>query len=102
MDSKIGLSSLFTAIEDPKVGSSQRDGAKVLTSISGTLPGADVKHVFPSAGTQQFTVTYALTSGNDMDNATISGPFYAGQDEVTYTIDFTLDAHAVDIEAPAT
>jgi lipoprotein LprG len=102
MDAKTGISSLFTAIQNPKVGASQRDGSAVLTSISGTLPGATVKRVFPSAGSDPFTVTYTLTSGDDIDNATITGPFYDGQDDVTYTIAFTLDADAVAIQAPAT
>jgi lipoprotein LprG len=100
MDTKVGISSLFTAIKSAKVGASQRDGSKVLTSISGTLPGDTVKQVFPSAGTDPFTVTYTLTSDDDIDNATITGPFYDGYDNVTYTIDFNLDADAVDIQAP--
>jgi lipoprotein LprG len=101
MDTKVGISSLFTAVEDPKVGDSQRDGAEVLTSISGTLPGDAVHKVFPSSGTEAFTVTYTLTSDDDIDDATITGPFYDGEDDVTYTIDFTLNADAVDIQAPA-
>ncbi len=101
MDSKVGISSLFTAIQNPKVGASQRDGSNVLTSISGTLPADTVKQVFPSAGSDPFDVTYTLTSGDDINNATIKGPFYAGHADVTYTIDFTLDANAVDIQAPA-
>jgi lipoprotein LprG len=102
MDNSTGISSLFTAIQDPKVGDSSRDGSKVLTNISGTLPGATVQQVFPAAGTEPFDVTYTLTSGNDIHDATITGPFYDGQDDVTYTIDFTLDADPVDIQAPAT
>jgi lipoprotein LprG len=102
MDTSTGISSLFTAIQNPKVGDSSRDGSKVLTTISGTLSGDTVQHVFPSAGSDSFDVTYTLTSDDDIDGATITGPFYAGQDDVTYTIDFTLDADAVDIQAPAT
>jgi lipoprotein LprG len=101
MDTKAGISSLFTAIQDPEAGDDQRDGAQVLTSITGTLAGDTVKTVFPSAGSDPFTVTYTLTSDDDIDKATITGPFYAGEDDVTYTIDFTLNADAVDIQAPA-
>jgi lipoprotein LprG len=102
MDTSTGISSLFTAVQDPTVGDSSRDGSKVLTSISGTLPGDAVKRVFPSAGSGSFDVTYTLTSDDDIDDAKITGPFYDGHDDVTYTIDFTLDADPVDIQAPAT
>jgi lipoprotein LprG len=101
MDTKAGISSLFTSIQNPQAGDDERDGAQVLTRISGTLPGDSVRQVFPSAGSEPFDVTYTLTSDDEIDNATITGPFYDGQDDVTYTIDFTLNADAVDIRAPA-
>jgi lipoprotein LprG len=101
MDADTGVSSLFTATESPKTGDSQRNGDQVLTTIDGTLPSSAVKRVFPSAGSDDFTVTYTLTSGDDIDSVKMTGPFYDGSDDVTYTIAFDLKADKVDIQAPA-
>jgi lipoprotein LprG len=101
MDADTGVSSLFTATESPKTGDSQRNGDQVLTTIDGTLPSSAVKQVFPSAGSADFTVTYTLTSGDDIDSVKMTGPFYDGSDDVTYTIAFDLTADKVDIQAPA-
>lgn len=101
MDTEAGISSLFTATEDPEAGDESRDGDEVLTTIDGTLPGDAVQQVFPSAGTDDFTVSYRLTSDDDVQSAEIAGPFYDGSDDVTYTIQLDLEADEVDIQAPA-
>ncbi len=100
MDTDTGLSSLFTATVAPTAGGSQRSGDQVLTTIDGSLPGDAVRHVFPSAGAADFTVSYALTSDDRVASAKISGPFYDGSADVTYTVDFDLQASPVDIQAP--
>ena len=100
MDTKGGISSLFTATEDLAVGDSSRDGETVLTSIDGTIPGDAVKAVFPSSGDDGFDVSYTLTDGNRIDSIEITGPFYDGSDDVTYSISLDLDGDEVDILAP--
>jgi lipoprotein LprG len=101
MDPDTGVSSLFTATENPKTGQSQRNGDQVLTTIDGTLPSSAVKRVFPSSGSSDFTVTYTLTSDDEINSVKMTGPFYDGSDDVTYTIAFDLRADKVDIQAPA-
>ncbi len=100
MDTDTGISALFPKTQDPTVGDSKRDGGTVLTQIEGTLPGESVKAVFPSAGTDDFDVTYTLTDDDVLDTVKVTGPFYEGFDNVTYTIQLDLDADAVDIQAP--
>jgi lipoprotein LprG len=95
-----GISSLFTATEDAAEGDSKRDGSEVLTTIDGTIPGADVQAIFPSAGTDDFDVSYTLTDDNDIKAISVTGPFYGDAGDVTYDLDFDLDADAVEIEAP--
>ena len=95
-----GVSSLFTATTDVKVGDSERDADVVLTSISGVIPNAEVKALFPSSGDGDFDVTYTVTDDDDIDRAAVTGPFYEGSDDVTYDLDFDLNADAVDISAP--
>ncbi|MBA2773508.1 MAG: LppX_LprAFG lipoprotein [Nocardioidaceae bacterium] len=100
MDPDGGISSLFTATKGLDAGDSSRDGDTVLTSIDGTIPGADVKAVFPSSGSDDFDVSYTLTDGNDIDSIDITGPFYDGSDDVTYSISLDLDGDEVDVVAP--
>lgn len=101
MDPDIGVSSLFTATERPQAGAAQRNGDQVLTTIEGTLPASAVRNVFPSAGSADFAVSYTLTADDAIDSAKITGPFYDGSADVTYTISFDLQADKVDIQAPA-
>ncbi len=95
-----GISSLFTATEDPEEGDETRDGETVLTDINGTIPGEAMKTVFPSSGNDAFDVTYTLTDDNDIDSLEIGGPFYGDSEDVTYSITLNLDADEVDIQAP--
>ncbi len=100
MDIDTGISALFPKTQDAKAGSSTRDGSVVLTEIDGTLPGEAVTSVFPSAGSDNFPVTYTLTDDNEVTRVRVSGPFYGDAGNVTYTIDLDLGADAVDIQAP--
>ncbi len=100
MDIGSGISALFPQTQDAQAGSSTRDGSVVLTEIDGTLPGEAVKAVFPSAGTEDFPVTYTLTDDNVLKRVRVTGPFYGDAGNVTYTIDLDLNADAVDIQAP--
>lgn len=100
MDTDTGISSLFTATQDPKAGDSVREGDQVLNTVTGTIPGDDMQSLFPSAGSDDFDVTYTLASDGSIDAIKVTGPFYDGSDDVTYTLSFDLDADAVDISAP--
>jgi lipoprotein LprG len=101
MDTEAGLSSLFTATENPVAGDDERAGDEVLSTIKGTIPGDAVHDVFPSAGTDPFDVSYTLTSDNAIHGIDVTGPFYDGSDDVTYTLTFDLNADEVTIEPPS-
>jgi len=95
-----GISSLLAATTDLREGDSERTGEQVLTAIDGTLPGTAMQSVFPSAGSEDFTVNYTLTDGNDLSGVQVTGPFYPDAADVTYRIDLDVDADSVDIQAP--
>jgi lipoprotein LprG len=101
MDTDTGLSSLFTKTIDPTAGDAVRDGDQVLDTIHGTLPGADVKALFPSAGDGDFDVTYSVTSDDAIGAIDVRGPFYGDRGDITYRLTFDLDAEAVDIQPPS-
>lgn len=100
MDPEQGISSLFTATDNLQAGDPQRDGETVVTPLDGTIPGAAVKKVFPSSGTDDFDVTYRLTDDNAIDGIDITGPFYEGSPDVTYSISLDLNGDELVIEAP--
>jgi lipoprotein LprG len=96
-----GLSSLLTETEHPRNEGSERSGSAVLTKIGGTLPASDVRGLFGSAGQSDFTVTYALTSTDALQSVLITGPFYAGHADTTYSIVLDLSAAPVTVTPPS-
>ncbi|MGH3423505.1 MAG: LppX_LprAFG lipoprotein [Nocardioidaceae bacterium] len=101
MATEDGVSSLLTSTERLQQGDRSRDGADVLTSIEGVLPGDVVQRLIPSAdSTARFDATYRLTDDDVLRDATIEGPFYPGGDNVSYTIEVTASDENVDITAP--
>jgi lipoprotein LprG len=90
MNADGGLSSLLTAVQDVQAGAQVRDGKVVLSSFSGTVPGKDVATVIPSAKeSANFDATFTVTDEDELAKAVLTGPFYAGGGDVTYTISFT-------------
>lgn len=95
-----GLPGLLTRTQDLKTGDKSRDGDEVLTDLTGSIPGADVAALLPSAdASSAFDVTYRLTDDDELHDATITGPFY-GDEDVTYTLEITPMNEAVTITAP--
>jgi lipoprotein LprG len=89
MSTDHGLSSLLTAATDVQAGAQVRDGKAVLSSFTGSVPGRDVAEVIPSATTTAtFDATFTVTDADELTKAVLTGPFYAGGDDVTYTITF--------------
>jgi lipoprotein LprG len=101
-DPEDGLSGLLTKLEGLEKGEKKRSGDTIVTSYSGTLPGAAVKRIIPSAVAKE---TYETTVGvDDQGHATtvkVTGPFFSGNDDVTYDVKFTQYDEGVEITAPA-
>lgn len=96
-----GLSSLLTAVEEPKEGEPVRQGELVLTEYTGTVAGDVVAAIIPSASADEsFDVRFTITDDNVLNEATITGPFYPDADDVTYTIAFDEYGTEREIAAP--
>jgi lipoprotein LprG len=97
-----GLSSLLTQIDGLKKGKQARSGSQILTSYSGTLDGAAVKAIIPSASAKE---TYETTVGIDQDGyartVRITGVFFSDDDDVTYDVKFSGYDQGVEIKAPS-
>jgi lipoprotein LprG len=100
VDPDIGVSSLLTQLDGLKKSGEVRSGDKVLTTYTGTLPGAAVKKVIPSAEAGQ---TYKTRIGVDAKGyartVQVTGTFFTGNDDVTY--DVLLSAYDQDVQITA-
>lgn len=97
-----GLSALLTQIDGLKKGKETRSGDQILTSYSGTLAGAAVKKIIPSASAKK---TYETVIGIDDQGyartVEVTGVFFSGADDVTYDVKFTGYDKGVKITAPS-
>lgn len=75
-----GITSLVDKTAAPVKGERVREGAEVLTTIRGTVPGAAVADLFViGERTGTFAVTYGITeAGRELRTVVLQGPFYAG------------------------
>jgi lipoprotein LprG len=92
-----GITSLLTDTTNLVQGPKVRVGSEVLTTITGTLPGATVAKLLNIGdATKTFKVTYGITDpGGELRTVTMTGPFYPGATS-TYTL--TLDKYGAPVE----
>lgn len=96
-----GLSSLLTDAEGAEEVEDVRQGERVLTEYSASVPGDAVARVIPSADADgSFDATFLVGDDDLLDEAVLTGPFYPDADEVTYTISFDDYGTEKDITAP--
>jgi lipoprotein LprG len=101
LDPETGVTQILDKTETLKAGDESRDGSDVLTTITGTLPGSLVRTIIPSAdAAQTFDVKYRLTDGDELRDATLTGPFYPEGGDVTYTVRLTTSDEPVTIKVP--
>lgn len=100
-DPDAGVSALLTRMDHVQKGARTREGAKILTTYRGTLPGKLVKPIIPSASAKD---TYATEVGIDQDGyistIEVTGEFFSGGGDETYRL--ALDGYdkAVTIKKP--
>ncbi|MGH3384540.1 MAG: LppX_LprAFG lipoprotein [Nocardioidaceae bacterium] len=96
-----GLSSLLTSATEVEEAGERRDGETVVTEFTGTVDGATMSELFPTADPSgSFDVTFTLDDGDQVDTATIAGPFYEGAADVTYDVTLDVSDEPVEITAP--
>jgi len=92
-----GVTSLLTSTTNPVEGKPTREGADVLKTITGKLPGASVAKLLNIGdAAKTFDVTYGITDpGGELRTVTVVGPFYQG---ATSTYVLTLDKYGAPVE----
>jgi lipoprotein LprG len=100
-DTSKGISGLLLKMKDVKGAGQERVGKQVVTKYSGTLSGSYVAPIIPSADDAS---TYDTVVGLDADNRIVTlevtGEFFSGGGDETYTIDFDDYDKSVKISAP--
>jgi lipoprotein LprG len=101
MDPDSGVSSWLTAATGMEKGEQVRDGDDVLTSYDGTLAGAAVAGAIPSADDEaEFDATFTIDEDGRLRTASLTGPFYEGEPELTYDVTLTEYGTEKNITAP--
>jgi lipoprotein LprG len=103
VNSDNGFSSLLDVTTDVEEGESVRGGAdntEILTTFTGTVPGAAMKKVIPSSSGDSFEVEYLVSDDDELRQAVLTGVFYRKSAEMTYTVDFADYGTSKDIVAP--
>ncbi|WP_410792159.1 LppX_LprAFG lipoprotein [Kribbella sp. C-35] len=97
LDPAKGLTAVLPTLKDAKVKGETREGAKVLTEVTGSVEGKSLQGIFPKApADQSFPSTFKIDkSSKQLISATITGPFYSG---ATSSYDVTLDKYGEKIE----
>lgn len=98
-----GFPSLLGVTTDLEEGESVRGGAdntEVLTTFTGTVPGAAMKKVIPSSSGDSFDAEYLVSDDGELRQAVLTGVFYPKSAEMTYTVDFADYGTTKDIVAP--
>ena len=100
-DTKTGITSLVDTTQGVQKEGTVRDGADVLATVKGTLPGsavADLLVVGDRSAT--FDVSYGITDpGGELRRVVLTGPFYKGATS-TYTLRLKRLDQPVEITRP--
>jgi lipoprotein LprG len=97
LDPAKGFTSVLLTVKDPKITGESRQGSKVLTEITGSVPGKSLQGIFPKApADKDFPSTFKIDKDTkQLVSATITGPFYDG---TTSSYDITLDKYGEKVE----
>jgi lipoprotein LprG len=96
-----GFSSLLVATQSPKFGAKKRDGKDIVQTVTGTLPGAVIKKTlsFGQPGTT-YDAVYLITDKGELRSAKLTGEFYKGANDTSYTVEFTKYGEQVAVSQP--
>jgi lipoprotein LprG len=100
-DTRAGITSLVDRTQGVEKAATVRDGADVLATVKGTLPGEAVADLLVAGDrAATFDVTYGITDrGGELRTVVLSGPFYQGASS-TYTLRLKRLDQPVEITRP--
>jgi lipoprotein LprG len=103
LDPDTGIATLLAEATDPTAGDSERGGAdndEVLTPYTATVPGTAVQNILPCAPGDTFDARFTVDDQGELRSVELTGEFFEGDGELTYTIDVTEYDVQQEITAP--
>lgn len=103
LDPESGVSGVLTATTDLEAGESERggpDNEEVLTAYSGSVPGDAIRNILPCSEGDEFEASYTVNADGYLRSADLTGEFYPGGSDITYTLELHKYDVTQDITAP--
>ena len=104
LDPEAGISQFLEFTESPELGEERRIGDEVVREVTGQIPGDLVEQVLTSQdpGEPVDAVFAVATESGELRRAELTGPFFAADEDATYTIELSDYGADVEITAPPT
>lgn len=99
LDPDTGFSTVLTAATEITAGDARRGGAdndEILTPYTAVVPGTAVQNLLPCAPGDRFQATFTIDADGLLQGADLTGEFFEGAGEITYSI--TVDDYDVEQE----
>jgi lipoprotein LprG len=103
LDPEAGVSGVLVAATDLVAGEQRRaedDTSVVVTPYTATVPGDAVASILPCAPGDSFDATFAIDDEGRLRSTDLTGEFFTGGGEITYTIAITDYGVTQEITAP--
>jgi hypothetical protein len=104
LDPETGISQLLTGAQDAQLGEEKRVDGEVVQEVTAAIPGDLVEQVLTSKDPDravQARMSIATDSGQ-LRRVELTGPFFAADQDATYTLALSDFGADVDITAPPT
>ncbi|GGB29424.1 lipoarabinomannan carrier protein LprG [Flexivirga endophytica] len=96
-----GFSTLLVATKSPKFGDKKRDGKDIVQTVTGTLPGKTIKQTLNFGNANEtYDAVYQITDKGELRSAELTGAFYKGSNDTSYTVEFTKYGQKVAVTKP--
>lgn len=96
-----GFSTLLVTTTSPKFGAKRRDGKDIVQTVTGTLPGSAINRILNFGdATKTYDALYLITAKGELRSATLTGAFYKGSSDTSYTVQFTQYGEKVAVSKP--
>jgi lipoprotein LprG len=102
LDPETGISQLLEEANDAKLGEERRVDGQVVREVTADLPGELVAQLLTSADPgQPVQARFSIaTESGELRRAELTGPFFAAEDDATFTVDLSDFGADVEITAP--
>jgi lipoprotein LprG len=104
IDPETGISQLLSAAESAELGEERRVEGEVVREVTAELPGDLVEQILTSEDpTRPVQARFSIAEeSGELLRAELTGPFFAAEDDATYTLELSDFGADVEITAPTT